>query len=55
VNQYAVNNGCVPFAWDTNYIGTPSMTIINRKTCAVYNTYMMTGITEGISAASWPN
>lgn len=54
VNQYAINNGCVPFAWDTNYTGFPNMTIINRATLSVNNNYMMNGVTEGVSAATWP-
>jgi len=54
VNQYAVSNGCVPFAWDTNYIGWPTMTIVNRATLGVHNQYMLDGINEGLSAATWP-
>lgn len=54
VNQYAIANGCVPFAWDTNYTGYPNMTIINRATTAINNQYMLSGVTEGVSAAIWP-
>lgn len=54
VNQYAINNGCVPFAWDTNYLGYPNMTIINRSQTTVNNTYMLNGIIEGVKAGSWP-
>lgn len=53
INMYAINNGCVPFAWDTNYIGYPSMTIINRSKLSIYNSYMLDGITSGISAGTW--
>jgi len=55
VNQYAVANGCIPYAWDTNYAGYPSMTIIDRANLSIFNSYMMDGITAGVKAASWPN
>jgi len=54
VNQYAIDNGCVPFAWDTNYTGYPSMTIFNRSSKVVFDQYMLDGITEGVNAGSWP-
>jgi endoglucanase len=54
MNQYSIECGIVPFAWDTNYVSTPSMTIFNRSTLAIYDNYMMNGIKEGVSAASFP-
>jgi endoglucanase len=54
VNQYAISNGCVPFAWDTNYIGYPSMTIINRAKLSIYNQHMLDGIKDGVNEAKWP-
>jgi len=59
VNEYAVNNGLVPFAWDTN---SPedlkkepgAGTIIDRAGCKVVGIYAMEGIKEGVAAANWP-
>lgn len=42
--------GMVPMAWDTNYAGRPSMTIINRSSKTIYNQYMMNGIKAAITA-----
>jgi endoglucanase len=54
VNQYSIANGCVPFAWDTNALSYPNMTVINRSGLSINNQYMMSGITEGVNAATWP-
>lgn len=58
VTAEAINNGCVPFAWDINSAnqkGTSGvMTIINRATLSVFCTPAMEGITAGVSAAAWP-
>lgn len=48
--EYSYEAGLIPFAWDTNYIGFPHMTIINRSTPAVYDTYILNGIKEGDTA-----
>ena len=48
----AINNGCVPVAWDTNS-NLPSMTIFNRAGASVSNANMMDGITAGVTAAKW--
>lgn len=57
VNQYAVEDGMVPFVWDINVASqggtTGIMTVINRATPAVFCTTAMEGITEGCKAASW--
>lgn len=45
VIKYAITNGCIPFAWDTN--SGNGMTIINRSTVKVLNTNMMLGIKQG--------
>jgi endoglucanase len=54
INQYAVNCGIIPFAWDTNYTSYPSMTIFNRTNLSVFDSYMLDGVTEGVKAATWP-
>ena len=54
VNMYAVNNGMIPFVWDTNYTSQPTMTVIQRSNCSIYNQYAMEGILEGVNAATWP-
>ena len=41
VNQYSIANGCVPFAWDTNALSHPNMTVINRSGLSIINQYMM--------------
>ncbi len=49
----AINNGCVPVAWDTN-AGLPSMTIFNRSTVKVSNANMLESIQEAVKTATWP-
>ncbi len=49
----AINNGCVPMAWDTNG-NYPSMTIFNRAGASVSNANMLESITAGVAAAKWP-
>ena len=49
----AINNGCVPVAWDTN-AGLPSMTIFNRAATKVSNENMLKSIQEAVAAATWP-
>lgn len=49
----AINNGCVPMAWDTNG-GLPSMTIFNRAGASVSNTNMLESIKAAVAAAKWP-
>lgn len=49
----AINNGCVPMAWDTN-ANYPSMTIFNRAGASVSNANMLESITAGVAAAKWP-
>ena len=51
----AINNGCVPMAWDNNGEKFPNMTIFNRKTVKVANKNMMEGIKAGVNAAHWPS
>lgn len=50
--QLALEMGMVPMVWDTNYCNRPSMTIVNRNTRSVYNTYMMEGISEAMQATA---
>ena len=59
LNQYAVNRGIVPFAWDTNDVAglgkeSGSSTIINRSSSTVAGTNAMEGIKAGCAAAQWP-
>ncbi len=49
----AINNGCVPVAWDTN-AGLPSMTIFNRAAVKVSNANMLESIQEAVKTAAWP-
>lgn len=49
----AINNGCVPVAWDTN-AGLPSMTIFNRSAVKVSNNNVLDAIKAGVAAATWP-
>lgn len=49
----AINNGCVPMAWDTNS-GLPSMTIFNRAGASVSNANMLESIKAAVAAAKWP-
>ena len=49
----AINNGCVPVAWDTN-AGLPSMTIFNRASTTVSNTHILESIQEAVKTAVWP-
>ena len=49
----AINNGCVPVAWDTNG-GLPSMTIFNRANTTVSNANILESIQEAMKTASWP-
>ena len=50
----AINNGCVPVAWDTNS-NFPSMTIFNRAGANISNTNVMESINAGVAAAKWPS
>ena len=49
----AINNGCVPMAWDTNG-NYPSMTIFNRAGASVSNANMLESIKAAVAAAKWP-
>ena len=44
----AMKAGLVPFVWDTNYQGFPHMTLFNRATPEVSDTYIYKGIMEGV-------
>ncbi len=47
VTKEAINNGCVPFVWDTG-------NILERATKSEKCPYAMTGIINGANAAKWP-
>lgn len=58
VNEYAVNNGAIAFAWDTNYVGglnteVGSFTIIDRASCKLVGTNAMEGIKAGVAIGIW--
>ncbi len=57
VNRQAIDNGMVPFLWDinvSNQNGTKGiMSVLNRSSKTVFCTPAMTGITEGVKAATW--
>lgn len=57
VNKEAIDHGCIPVLWDINYCqrnGTKgNMTVLNRATLQVWNSYAMEGITEGVAEAKW--
>lgn len=48
MNKLCIERGIVPFAWDTNSTSDNSMTIINRATLTIHNSYMMDGIHEAL-------
>ena len=59
LNQTAVDNGIVPFAWDTNDtsgLGKEggSSTIVDRAACTVVGTNAMAGVKAGAAAGQWP-
>jgi endoglucanase len=54
VNEQAVDNGMIPFVWDTNAMSLPSMAIINRAGLSIFCQYGMDGIKAGVASASWP-
>lgn len=59
INQYAINNGVVPFAWDTNDPNSQngeggSSTIIDRSKVSLVGVNAMAGILEGVAAGTWP-
>lgn len=57
VNQEAVKNGMVPFAWDINSADRQgskgTLTIIDRAKLSVFCTPAMEGIKTGTAAAAW--
>ena len=53
VTKYAIENGCVPMAWDTNYTSYPSMTIFGRAACKVFNDNMLSGIQDAVNNSTW--
>lgn len=54
VNEQAINNGLIPYVWDTNSLSRPTMTIVNRAGLSVFCQPALTGIQNGVSAAQWP-
>lgn len=59
MNELAINNGLVAFAWDTNDVSglgkeSGSTTIIGRSTASVVGTNAMQGILAGVAAGQWP-
>lgn len=55
VTLNAINAGCVPFAWDTNYTaGFPNSTIIDRRALKLHNPFILSGISEAVAEGRWP-
>jgi len=54
VCRYAVRNGVVPMAWDTNNVSRPTMAIIDRARRSVFSTLALNGIIQGVADATWP-
>lgn len=58
VVRECINNGCIPVLWDPNscnHGGTKgSMSVLNRSTLSVWNTFALEGIQAGVAAAQWP-
>ena len=59
LHQVAINNGVIPFAWDTNDIAglgkeSGSSTIIDRANASVIGINAMEGIKAGVAAGVWP-
>ncbi len=59
LNQTAVNDGIIPFAWDTNNAAdlgkeSGSTTIIDRAKPAIVGANAMQGIMDGVAAGQWP-
>ena len=58
LNAQAIQNGIIPFAWDTNDTAglgkeSGSTTIIDRANAAVIGTNAMKGIQEAVAEAAW--
>lgn len=51
ITAEAMQDGVIPFAWDTNATGSNTMTIVNRRDGSVYDQYDLDGITAGVSEA----
>ena len=54
-NRLCIDNGAVPYAWDTNYTGSSSMTVVNRTLCEIWLDCLYDGIVEGVASAHWPD
>lgn len=59
LHRVAVDNGIIPFAWDTNDVAglgkeSGSTTIIDRAKATVAGTNAMQGIKDGVAAGQWP-
>ncbi|MBR1502802.1 MAG: glycoside hydrolase family 5 protein [Prevotella sp.] len=50
MNKVCMERGIVPIVWDTNSTGSNQMTVINRATRTIYNSYMMDGIRAAITS-----
>ena len=51
-NQWCIEMGMVPMAWCINYMGRPTMTLVNRTSRTVYCTPAMEGIRDALVATS---
>mgnify|MGYP001943308809 FL=1 len=48
--QYAYEAGVIPFAWDTNNLGRPNMTVFNRSAVSINDHTVYDGIIDGDKA-----
>ncbi|MGI6242654.1 MAG: cellulase family glycosylhydrolase [Prevotella sp.] len=48
--QYAYEAGLIPYAWDTNNLGRPNMTVFNRSAVSINDAIVHEGIFEGVEA-----
>lgn len=51
VTAEAMQDGVIPFVWDTNATGSNTMTIVNRRDGSVFDQFDLDGITAGASEA----
>ena len=46
-----MQDGVIPFVWDTNATGSNTLTVINRRDGSVFDQYDLSGITAGVGEA----
>ena len=51
ITAEAMQDGVIPFVWDTNATGSNTLTVINRRDGSVFDQYDLSGITAGVGEA----